>query len=74
MKINNQFEIGETVYLVTDPEQLRRQILFLHVFKDDITYEVGCGTEHSEHHAFEISRERDLVLAMGIENSSSLSN
>ncbi|MDQ6482247.1 hypothetical protein [Dyadobacter sp. LHD-138] len=74
MTIKNQFEIGETVYLVTDPDQLRRQILFLYVFKDEITYEVGCGTEHSEHHAFEISRERDLSLAMGINNSGKLSN
>lgn len=73
MHINNQFEIGQFVYLVTDPEQLKRQVIYLHVFRDEISYEVGCGTEHSEHHAFELSLEKDMSLAMGIDSSGKLS-
>ena len=61
--IDNDFEIGEFVYLTTDTSQRKRLITAMIVYKDgDICYKTVCGTEQSEHFGFELSREQDTIL------------
>lgn len=56
-----KYEIGEVVYLKTDSEQ-RERIVFCHrVYKNDILYEVACGTMNSCHYEFELCTEKDVL-------------
>lgn len=70
MLINNKFKRGDIVYLVTDPEQKRRIVRYITVFdENDIQYSLACGTEFSENYDFEISKEPDQNIKLGIEES-----
>lgn len=58
MLINNKFNIGQTVYLKTDTDQLRRIVTAIKVCGDNsFFYELSCGRECSDHYDFEISEE-----------------
>ncbi len=61
--VNNKFEIGEIVYLVTDQEQRKRVVTGITICPDDsLLYEVITGTSPSKHYDFEISREEDVNM------------
>lgn len=63
--INNKFEIGDIVYLKTDPDQLMRMVFAFRVYKHgEILYDVICGTISSPHYEFEISKEKNFVNAL----------
>lgn len=64
MKANKneaKWEIGQTLYLVTDPEQYKRivtGILFLP--NNLIMYQLGCGDTESMHYDCEICEDRQV--------------
>jgi len=62
MIVDNKFEIGETVYLKTDKEQLPRLVYRFLVYKSDILYGLTQGTGTSEHYDFEISTEKNILI------------
>lgn len=63
MVIENKYEIGDTVYLKTDADQLSRIIVGIKIFKQgEIMYELVSGTIQSSHYDFEISAEKTLQL------------
>lgn len=62
MIIENDFEIGDTVYLKTDSEQKPRIVFALKVYKNDTLYELACGVSQSMHYAFEISKEINVLM------------
>lgn len=54
--IENNYEIGNEVYLKTDPDQNFRIVTgFLIRQKEFILYELSCGTESSWHYEYEIN-------------------
>ena len=56
MIIENKFEIGDMVYLKTDPDQLIQIIVAIHVFKSgELMYKIASGSEVSIHYEFELS-------------------
>lgn len=58
MVINNKFNIGQTVYLKTDTDQLQRIVTAIKICGDNsFFYELSCGREVSSHYDFEISEE-----------------
>lgn len=62
-KINNEFDIEDTVYLRTDIDQLPRMIVSFEVFKNgEILYKLNQRTLSSYHYAFELSREVDTLI------------
>jgi hypothetical protein len=61
MVIDNEFEIGELVYLKTDQEQVQRIVSALIVAKTYVGYELKTGTYVSSHEAFEIVKEKVLI-------------
>ena len=62
--INNKYEIGDRVYLVSDPEQLLRLVTSIIVFKGgELLYGIACGVGESKHYDFELSAERDLTFS-----------
>lgn len=63
MIIENKFEIGETLYLVTDEEQNKRLCTAIVICPDNsLLYEVISGTSASKHYEFELSREPDIAM------------
>ena len=63
MIIENEFNIGDTVFLITDPEQLPRLITRISTGPhDDISYGLMLSSEMSYHYAIEITKERQPVL------------
>lgn len=63
MIIENKFEIGDTVYLVTDREQVTRMVIgFCIRPKNNILYDLTSGNLVSSHYEFEISREENTAM------------
>jgi hypothetical protein len=63
MVVNNTYEIGDTVYLKTDPNQFPRIITRFCVNPGGvITYECFSGNISSWHYDIEFSTEKNTVL------------
>ncbi len=62
MIIENKYEIGQKVYLVTDTEQHERLVTAIRVMPGSLIYQTCFGTIISEHYDFEISAEKNLQL------------
>lgn len=60
MKINNDFNIEDIIFLKHDVEQLPRMIIEIRIRKEDILYEVQSGVVISSHHSFEMSKEKTI--------------
>lgn len=59
--IDNKYEIGDIVYLVTDIEQVPRMVYCFVVYQNEIIYKLCAGIAMSEHYGFEISPEKQLA-------------
>lgn len=65
IKLVAEFGIGDTVFLVTDPEQDPRMITGLLLKPNDlIMYEVAWCEETSYHYGFELISEQDILKKM----------
>lgn len=62
MVINNKFNIGDTVFLKTDPDQLPRLVISIEATANEISYQLMCGATNSYHFAFEISPQKSYHL------------
>lgn len=62
MVIDNKYELGEIVYLVTDTEQAARIITGIIIRPTGIIYYLSCGKEEGNHYEIEMSRERNMVV------------
>ena len=61
MVIENKYNIGDIVYLVTDEEQLERMVFAIIVFKSELLYKLCCGTHTSDHYDFEMSKKINVL-------------
>ena len=61
MILENKYNIGEFVYLITDPDQCKRIITGIEVGQRDICYFLACGESTTKHYDFEISKEKQLI-------------
>lgn len=63
MIIENKFDIGQEVYLVTDENQNKKLVTGLRVCpKGAIIYYLSQNAVISEHYDFEISNEKNIVI------------
>lgn len=61
--INNKFGHGETVYILTDIQQLPRMVVMLKILPGDfIVYQLQSGTSVSDHYDIELSSEPNIVF------------
>ena len=60
--IDNKYNIGDTVYLVTDVDGLPRMVTAILVTKVDCMYELSCGPQVSRHYDFEIETDEEEEL------------
>jgi hypothetical protein len=71
MIIENKFNIGQIVYLVTDEDQKARLITGLKVCANrSIEYLISCGTAETYHYAIEISENKNLFELKPIKDES----
>lgn len=61
MLIDNKFNIGDFVYLITDIDQDRRLITGLRISTNSVLYQISIGSLTSEHYDFEITKERQFL-------------
>jgi hypothetical protein len=54
-----QFEVGDLVYLRTDPDQYERMVTGIIVSGGGPVYRLCLGTQESYHHAIEMTAEID---------------
>jgi hypothetical protein len=57
------FDIGDSVYLKTDPEQCERLVTGVNIRQNGISYALSHLTNESYHYDFEISKDRDIIKA-----------
>lgn len=63
MVIDNKYEIGQAVYLITDVYQSKRMVTGLLVRPGgNLIYELSVGKECSNHYDFEISDEENIEM------------
>lgn len=63
MKIDNEYYIGDTVYLKTDEEQLERIVIEIKISPGDILlYSLACGEKYTSHYAMEMTDKKQLKL------------
>lgn len=63
MLLNNKYNIGEYVYLVTDSDQIPRLVVGINILPGYLlVYEVQVGITNSSHYDFELSAEENKVI------------
>lgn len=60
--IDNKFNIGQLVYLKTDPDHLARVVCRFTVAPTGITYALNCGSLESFHFDFEITEDKTELI------------
>lgn len=65
MKYEFKYDIGDTVYLITDQEQKQRIVTAIIIKPGGTSYYLSCAEITTEHYSFEISTHRDLIKATG---------
>jgi hypothetical protein len=61
-KINNQFDIRQEVYLISDFDQFSRMVVYFTVYdKGDLMYGLSCNGEVTEHYEFEITDSKRVI-------------
>ena len=71
VKINNKFNIGDTVYLITDPEQSANLVTAIRVCRNHLEYELSYVSSRFYAEDFELSSERNVLTACGVGKVSS---
>lgn len=65
VKIDNRFSIGDFAYLVTDPDQKKRIVTSIQILEKSLMYRVVFETHETWHYEFELSHDRNIILATG---------
>jgi hypothetical protein len=62
MKIDNEYKIGQEVYLICDADQYKRKVVYIVVYDQALlAYGLSCNGETSEHWALEISQDKQVI-------------
>lgn len=62
MVIDNKYEIGDIVFLITDVDRKPRIVSSIEVFMNgELMYRLMQGTQYSSHYSFEITEERNYI-------------
>lgn len=59
-----KFNVGEFVFLKTDPDQLERQVICVMDYGLVYQYLLACGTEQTNHFEWEVTTHRNVLLGL----------
>ena len=62
-----KYQIGDVVYLITDPDQSERLVTAIHIYPQGlVSYRLSYGTTETYHYEMEIASERHIKKALGL--------
>lgn len=61
MLIDNKYNIGDVVYLKTDPDVRPRMVTAMQIDSQGLMYQLNYGTEKTFHYDIEITKEKSFV-------------
>lgn len=61
------FNIGQIVYLKTDPDQLPRIVTNIKICPGTVLYTLCCGSGDSAHYDIEMSETQDQSIKLGLD-------
>ena len=64
MTIDNEYNLGDIVFLRTDREQLPRLVTRIIVTQSGILYSLANSTTETTHYEFEIATEINVLIKM----------
>ena len=67
IKIPAEYLIKDFVYLGTDPEQNKRQVIAIIVLPSDLMYRISYNGEDIECYGFELSKEPDQEILLNLQ-------
>jgi hypothetical protein len=63
LKINNKFKIFQFVYVASDNEQKRHQVVQINILPgDELVYTLACDGSETLHYESEITDKKDVLL------------
>ena len=62
MLVENKYNIGDVVFLLTDIDQVKRIITGIIIRPNSILYYVSCGSAETLHYDLEIILERNYAV------------
>ena len=62
IQLETEYVISDTVYLKTDIDQYPRIITGINIRIGNLIYLLSCGTQESYHYAFELSKDKDIMI------------
>jgi hypothetical protein len=68
MEVKSKFNLKETVFVKTDPEQMPHLITAFRVDDDGILYEASYIQNRAYYQHFELSKQRDVLKVCGVED------
>lgn len=61
VKVELDFDFGDTVYLNTDPDGIPRLVIEIRLLPGGVAvYMLACGEENTEHYALEITDQKPI--------------
>lgn len=70
MEIKTRYDLGESVFLRTDTEQLERIIVCIKIVTGgSILYTLCQGTNETLHYEVELSRQKNIFKSLGIDGN-----
>lgn len=67
MEIDNKFDIKQTVYLITDPEQLPHIVTGILIKEKTLIYECAIMANTDYYSDYELSSQKNVLIACGLE-------
>lgn len=65
MILNEQFKLGDIVYLKSDPDQLLRVVCGIMVRPGGVNmYYLSCGLDETAHYDLEITADRNILITL----------
>lgn len=61
LMIENEYNIGDIVYLKTDEKQLQRLLFAIEISSTGLLYRLACGEINTYHYAIEMTTEKSFV-------------
>lgn len=58
MLLDNNFDLGDIVFLKTDPDQMPRMVVEIRACLDGCLYVLSLGSDTSIHYDLEISKQK----------------
>lgn len=65
--LESEYDLGQIVYLKTDPDQKKRMVKQICFSHKGIEFNLIHGTETTWHADFELSVESDILIKTGVE-------